>query len=147
MKSRLLLDVVVAQSATILELLAGEDQALLVGGNAIGPRTVSTVALHVSYSYAPLLVLDLGLDIVDGVRRLDLKGDGFAREAVNEVSFGCFSPLDAQYIRLDENLHSTIGWRSAIITGCSRRSMLTWLPPLSVQRYNDGVVDKSTFRV
>ena len=38
---------------------------------------------------APLLVLDLGLDIVDGVRGLDLKGDGLAREG------------------LDENLHST----------------------------------------
>jgi hypothetical protein len=44
-QSRLLLDVVVGQSATVLELLAGEDQALLVRGNA-------------------LLVLDLGLDIV-----------------------------------------------------------------------------------
>jgi hypothetical protein len=33
----------------------------------------------------PLLVLDLGLDIVDGVRRLDFKSDGFAREAVINV--------------------------------------------------------------
>jgi uncharacterized membrane protein len=46
-ESRLLLDVVVGQSAAILELLAGEDQALLVRGNA-------------------LLVLDLALDIVCG---------------------------------------------------------------------------------
>jgi hypothetical protein len=46
-QSRLLLDVVVGQSAAILELLAGEDQALLVRGNA-------------------LLVLDLALDIVCG---------------------------------------------------------------------------------
>ena len=44
-ESRLLLDVVVGKSAAVLELLAGEDQALLVRGNA-------------------LLVLDLGLDIV-----------------------------------------------------------------------------------
>jgi hypothetical protein len=44
-ESRLLLDVVVRKSAAVLELLAGEDQALLVRGNA-------------------LLVLDLGLDIV-----------------------------------------------------------------------------------
>ena len=34
-KSGLLLDVVVAQGAAILELLAGEDQTLLVWGNAI----------------------------------------------------------------------------------------------------------------
>lgn len=34
-KSRLLLDVIVAQCASILELLAGEDEALLVWGNAV----------------------------------------------------------------------------------------------------------------
>ena len=31
-----------------------------------------------------LLVLDLGLDILDGVRGLDLKGDGFTREGFYE---------------------------------------------------------------
>jgi len=66
----LLLNVVVRKSAAVLELLAGEDETLLVGGNA-------------------LLVLDLGLDIVDGVGRLDLKGNGLAGEG------------------LDENLHTT----------------------------------------
>jgi hypothetical protein len=44
-QSRLLLDVVVGERAAVLELLAREDQALLVRGNAF-------------------LVLDLGLDIV-----------------------------------------------------------------------------------
>ena len=55
----LLLDVVVREGPSILELLAREDQALLVGGNA-------------------LLVLDLGLDVVDGVGRLHLEGDRLA---------------------------------------------------------------------
>ena len=55
----LLLDVVVSQGAAILQLLAGEDEALLVRGNA-------------------LLVLDLALHILDGVRRLHLKSDGLA---------------------------------------------------------------------
>jgi hypothetical protein len=59
MQGRFLLDVVVGQGATILKLLAGEDQALLVWGNA-------------------LLVLDLALDIVDSVRRLNLEGDGLS---------------------------------------------------------------------
>ena len=62
-----LLDVVVGQGAAILELLAGEDQALLVRGNA-------------------LLVLDLALDIVDGVRGLDLESDGLAREGLDEAA-------------------------------------------------------------
>jgi hypothetical protein len=50
---RLLLDVVVGQRAAVLELLAGEDQALLVRGD-------------------PLLVLDLRLDVLDRVGGLDL---------------------------------------------------------------------------
>merc|ERR1712113_619088 len=51
MKRRFLLDVVVRKRAPVLELLASEDQALLVWWNA-------------------LLVLDLGLHVVDGVRSL-----------------------------------------------------------------------------
>ena len=61
MQRRLLLDVVVGQRAPVLELLAGKDQTLLVRGNAF-------------------LVLDLGLDILNGVRALHLKGDGLARQ-------------------------------------------------------------------
>jgi len=63
MESRLLLDVVVGQGATVLELLAGKDQTLLVRRNSF-------------------LVLDLALDIVNGVGGLDLKGDGLAREGL-----------------------------------------------------------------
>jgi hypothetical protein len=51
-----LLDVIVAQRPAILKLLSGEDQTLLVWRDA-------------------LLVLDLGLDVVDRVRRLNLEGD------------------------------------------------------------------------
>lgn len=60
MKGRLLLDVVVGQGAAIFKLLAGKNQALLVWGNA-------------------LLVLNLRLNVVDGIGRFDLKGDGLAR--------------------------------------------------------------------
>ena len=63
----LLLDVVVREGAAVLKLLAGEDQTLLVRGDA-------------------LLVLDLGLDIVDRVGGLDLKGDGLARQGLHETA-------------------------------------------------------------
>merc|ERR1719163_351321 len=62
---RLLLDVVIRKGAAVLELLAGEDQALLIGRDA-------------------LLVLDLGLDVVDRVRRLDLKSDGLSGEGLDK---------------------------------------------------------------
>ena len=56
MESGFLLDVVVGKSAAVLELLARKDKALLVRRDA-------------------LLVLDLALDHVDRVRRLNLKCD------------------------------------------------------------------------
>jgi hypothetical protein len=55
----LLLDVVVGESTAVLQLLTSEDKTLLVGRDA-------------------LLVLDLGLDVVDSVGGLNLKGDGLA---------------------------------------------------------------------
>merc|ERR1711976_1012341 len=65
MQCRFFLDVVVRKGAAILKLLASEDQSLLVWGNTF-------------------LVLDLGLHILDGVRRFDLKGDGLACEGLDE---------------------------------------------------------------
>jgi hypothetical protein len=61
MEGGLLLDVVVGQSAAVLELLAGEDQALLVRRDA-------------------LLVLNLALNIVDSIGGLDLESDGLASD-------------------------------------------------------------------
>jgi len=70
MESRFLLDVIVRKGAPVLELLSGEDQTLLVRGNS-------------------LLVLDLGLDIVDRIGGLDLKGDGLARKGLDEDLHDC----------------------------------------------------------
>merc|ERR1711998_261759 len=62
---RLLLDVVVRKRAAVLELLAREDEALLIRRDA-------------------LLVPDLLLHVVDRVRRLDVERDGLAREGLDE---------------------------------------------------------------
>ena len=64
-KGGLLLDVVVAQSATIFKLLACKDESLLVWRNS-------------------LLVLDLGFDILDCVTCLDFQGDRFTGECFDE---------------------------------------------------------------
>ncbi len=61
-----LLDVVIAQSPSIFQLLPGEDQTLLVGWDT-------------------LFVLDFRLHIVDCVGGLDFEGDGFAREGFDEA--------------------------------------------------------------
>ena len=65
MESGLLLDVIVGKGAAILKLLASEDKTLLVRRDA-------------------LLVLDLGLNVVDGVAGLNLKGDGLASQGLND---------------------------------------------------------------
>merc|ERR1711885_51055 len=65
MKGALLLDVVVRKSSSILKLLTSKDQPLLVWGNF-------------------LLVLDLGLHILNGVRWLNLQGDGLASEGLDK---------------------------------------------------------------
>ena len=80
MESRLLLNVIVAEGAAILELLSGEDQTLLVRWDTGELSDYDDEPVKPSHS--PLLVLDLGLDIVDGVRGLNLEGDGFTRKAV-----------------------------------------------------------------
>ena len=58
-KGGFLLDVVIAQGASIFQLLSGEDKTLLIRRDSF-------------------LVLDLCLDVVDGVRWLDIKSDGLA---------------------------------------------------------------------
>jgi len=65
MEGRLLLDVVVAQRPAVLELLAREDEALLIRGDA-------------------LLVLNLLLHVLDRVGRLHVEGDSLARESLDE---------------------------------------------------------------
>jgi len=52
-------------------LLSSEDEALLVGWNTVN-TTVRLLSLDLLNASIPLLVLDLSLDVIDGVRGLDL---------------------------------------------------------------------------
>jgi len=65
MEGGLLLNVVIAKGPAVLKLLSGEDESLLV-------------------RWDTFLVLDLGLDILDGVRWLDFEGDGLTGEGLDE---------------------------------------------------------------
>ena len=65
MEGALLLDVVNGKRSAIITLLPSKNQALLVRRNT-------------------LLVLDLRLDVVDGVGRLDLEGDGLAGKGLDD---------------------------------------------------------------
>lgn len=60
-KGRLFLDVVIRKSSAILQLLASEDQTLLVWRDAF-------------------LILNLGLYIIDGIAALNFECDGLASD-------------------------------------------------------------------
>lgn len=81
MESGLLLNVVVGESATILELLASEDETLLIRRNTF-------------------LVLDLALDVVDGVRGLHLEGDSLAGHCGRDISMRTMLEIGVE-----------VGWR------------------------------------
>ena len=70
MESGLLLDVVVREGSAILKLLSSEDESLLIWRNT-------------------LLILDLSLDVLDGVCWLDIKGDGLAGKGLDENLHDC----------------------------------------------------------
>ena len=66
MEGRFLLNVVIRKGAAIFQLLAGEDQTLLVWGNAF-------------------FVLDFSLDVLDGIWWLNFQSDGFAGVKVAQL--------------------------------------------------------------
>ena len=63
------MDVVIAESTTILKLLACEDQTLLIGGDTF-------------------LILDLGLHVLNRVGSLHLKSDGLSSKGLDEDLHG-----------------------------------------------------------
>merc|ERR1719284_11321 len=65
MEGGLLLDVVVGEGSTVFELLSSEDESLLIWGNTF-------------------FVLDLGLDVLDGVCGLNIKSDGLTSQGLDE---------------------------------------------------------------
>merc|ERR1711971_333641 len=64
-KSGLLLDVVITEGTSILELLPGKDETLLVRRNSF-------------------LVLDLGLYVVDGIGWFHIKSNGLSGQSLHE---------------------------------------------------------------
>ena len=65
MQGRLFLDVVVGEGAAVFELLSCEDEALLIRRDAF-------------------LILNFGLDVLNGVARLDIQSDRLACEGLDE---------------------------------------------------------------
>ena len=65
MESGFLLNIVITEGTAIFQLLAGEDQALLI-------------------RWDTFLVLDLGLDILNGISRFDIESDGLAGKGFDE---------------------------------------------------------------
>merc|ERR550517_1326739 len=65
MESALFLDVVIREGSSIFKLLSSKDQPLLIWWDSF-------------------LVLDLSLDILNGIRRLNLESNGLASQGLDE---------------------------------------------------------------
>lgn len=109
MEGRLLLDVVVGEGPAVLELLPGEDQPLLIRRD-------------------PLLVLDLGLDLLHRLGRLGGDGDGLAGECLDEDLHGCLSWGLSWVV--------VVVWRSGcavrVLCVCVATRVSVWLFPSSL---------------
>ena len=69
MQGRLFLNVVIGERSAIFQLFARKNESLLVRRD-------------------PLFVLNFGFNILDGIRRLHLEGDGLARERLHKNLHG-----------------------------------------------------------
>ena len=65
MQSTLLLDIIIRECTAILQLFPSKNQSLLVRWNS-------------------LLILNLTLDVINGIRRFHFKRDRFARQGFHE---------------------------------------------------------------
>merc|ERR1711953_316319 len=92
--SALLLDVVVGESSSVLQLLASEDQSLLIWGNAF-------------------LILDLSLDVLDRVGWSDLEGDGLASQGLDEDLHA--SPESENQVKSALLLDVVVGGSSSVL--------------------------------
>jgi len=106
-EGRLFLDVVVRQGSAILELLSSKDESLLIWGDSF-------------------LVLDLGLDIFNGVSRLDVKSDGLTSQCLDEDLHTTSESKNEMEGRL--LLDVIIGQSSSIfqLLACEDKSLLVW---------------------
>ena len=122
MKGRLLLDVVVGQGPSIFQLFSGKDQTLLVWGNSF-------------------LVLDLGLDVLNGVRRLDLKGNGLSSQGLHEDLHTSPESQDKMKSRLLLDVVVREGSSILKLLASENQSLLVWRNSLLVLERNDLVSD------
>ena len=134
---RLLLDVVVAESTAILELLAGENQPLLIRRDAGQASQLRQRQVDTNRTDVPLLVLDLGFNIVDGVGRLHLKGDRLPREGLDEDLH--LGTVNVEYSELGWDTYSSLskcdGGSRSLGIGCTGPTrwltlgQVDWSPP------------------
>merc|ERR1719153_607370 len=112
-KSGLLLNVVVRESTTILQLLAGEDEPLLVRGDSF-------------------LVLDFCFHVLDGVRGLHLQSDSLPGQRLHEDLHP--TPQPQNKVECGLLLDVVIGEGPAILQLLAREDepLLVWGNPLLV---------------
>ncbi|KAJ0692302.1 hypothetical protein HanPI659440_Chr15g0584321 [Helianthus annuus] len=122
MEGGFLLDVVVSKSATVLKLLASKDEPLLV-------------------RWDPLLVLDLGFNIVDGIGAFNFQGDGLPGQSLNE---NLHTTSEAEHQMEGGFFLDVVICQSTTILklfSSKDQSLLVWWDPLFVLDLGFNIVD------
>ena len=116
------MDVVVGESSAVLKLLTSKDESLLIWWDTF-------------------LILDLGLDVFDGVSWLNIKSDGLSSQSLDEDLHTTSESEDEMEGRL--LLDVVIGESSAVfeLLSCEDESLLIWWDTFLVLDLSLDVLD------
>ena len=107
MQCGFLLDVIIREGSTILKLFACKNKPLLVWGDAF-------------------LVLDLGLNVLDGIRSFHVKGDRFACQSLYKNLHASSESQDQMKGGLLLNVVVRQGSPILQLFACKNESLLVW---------------------
>merc|ERR1740124_1141956 len=121
-KSGLLLDVVVGQSASVLKLLSCKDKTLLVWGNTF-------------------LILNLSFHVVDSVRWFDIQSDGLSRQGLHKNLHA--STKTKYQVKSGLLLDVVVGQSASVLKllSCKDKTLLVWGNTLLILNLSFHVVD------
>merc|ERR1712149_67966 len=122
MKSGFLLNVVIRKGTTVFKLLACEDEALLVGWDA-------------------LFVLNFRLDVIDGIAGLHIQGDGLSSQSLDEY---LHASAQAQHQMKSRLLLDVVVRKRATVfelLACEDQSLLIWRDAFFVLNFRLDVID------
>merc|ERR1712047_154957 len=122
MKSRLFLDIVVAQGSAIFQLFSSEDQTLLIRRDSF-------------------FVLDFGLNVFNGIGGFNLQSDGLAGQGLDKDLHSSPQPQDQMQSRLLLNIVIAQGSAIFQLFSSEDQTLLIWRDSFLILDFGFDVFD------